>query len=44
MSRKTIAVDDRLYEYLLSVSLREPQILGRLRNETASHRAAGMQI
>jgi predicted O-methyltransferase YrrM len=44
LSRKTIAVDDRLYEYLLSVSLREPQILGRLRNETASHRAAGMQI
>ena len=44
MSRKTIEVDDRLYEYLLSVSLREPEVLGRLRAETASHRAAGMQI
>ena len=44
MSRRTIAVDDRLYEYLLSVSLREPEVLGRLRAETATHRAAGMQI
>ncbi len=44
MSRKTIAVDDRLHEYLLSVSLREPELLARLRVETANHRAAGMQI
>lgn len=44
MSRKTIAVDDLLHDYLLSVSLREPEILARLRAETASHRAAGMQI
>lgn len=44
MSRRTIAVDDRLYDYLLAVSLREPAALARLRVETASHRAAGMQI
>lgn len=44
MSRKTIAVDKRLHEYLLAVSLREPEVLGRLRAETATHLAAGMQI
>lgn len=44
MSRRTIAMDDRLYDYLLAVSLREPDELARLRQETASHRAAGMQI
>lgn len=44
MSRRTIAMDDRLYDYLLAVSLREPDALARLREETASHRAAGMQI
>jgi caffeoyl-CoA O-methyltransferase len=44
MSRRTIHVDDRLYEYLLAVSLREPPALARLREETARHRSAGMQI
>jgi caffeoyl-CoA O-methyltransferase len=33
-----------LQEYLLQVSLREPELLGRLREETASHRGSGMQI
>ena len=33
-----------LQEYLLQVSLREPELLGRLREETASHRWSGMQI
>jgi len=44
MSRKTISVDERLHAYLLSVSLREPPILARLREETAAHPASGMQI
>jgi predicted O-methyltransferase YrrM len=44
MSRRTIAVTDSLYDYLLSVSLREPPLLLRLREETAADPAAGMQI
>lgn len=44
MSRKTLTLDDRLYEYLLGVSLREPEVLRRLRKETASHAQANMQI
>ncbi len=44
MSNKTIALDDRLYEYLLSVSLREPDILARLRDETLNRPDAQMQI
>ena len=35
---------DSLYSYLKSVSLREPPILARLREETASHPQAMMQI
>jgi predicted O-methyltransferase YrrM len=38
MSTKTISVDDRLYDYLLTVSVRE------LREETARLPNAGMQI
>ncbi len=34
MSNRTIALDDRLYDYLLEVSLREPEVLRRLREET----------
>ncbi|HEU4827817.1 MAG TPA: class I SAM-dependent methyltransferase [Gemmatimonadales bacterium] len=44
MSRRTLPLDDRLYEYLLSVSLREPEVLRRLREETAAHPQANMQI
>ncbi|MBW4623160.1 MAG: class I SAM-dependent methyltransferase [Cyanosarcina radialis HA8281-LM2] len=44
MSNKTIGLSDRLYNYLLSVSLREPEILVKLREETANHPAASMQI
>lgn len=44
MSNKTIAVDDRLYDYMLSVSLREPELLHELREETASMVGAQMQI
>lgn len=41
---KTIGLDDRLYDYLASVSLREPDVLRRLREETAAYPQAGMQI
>ncbi len=44
MSRKTLAMTDALYDYLLAVSLREPPILRRLREETAAHPRAGMQL
>lgn len=44
MSRQTLPLDDRLYGYLLSVSLREPDVLRRLREETARHPQAEMQI
>jgi len=44
MTRKTITLTDDLHDYLLSVSLREPQILRRLREETAAHPMARMQI
>jgi caffeoyl-CoA O-methyltransferase len=37
-------IDDRLYDYILATSLREPDILRRLREETAKLPYAGMQI
>ncbi|MGB9429200.1 MAG: class I SAM-dependent methyltransferase [Gammaproteobacteria bacterium] len=44
MSNRTISMSDQLYDYLLKVSLREPPILKRLREETARHPKHGMQI
>ena len=44
MSRRSIELTDSLYEYLLSVSLREPRLLLELREETAAMPSAGMQI
>lgn len=44
MTNRTIRLDDRLYEYLLRVSLREAPILRRLREETSKLPNAGMQI
>jgi predicted O-methyltransferase YrrM len=44
MSTRTIALSDPLYEYLLRTSIREPEILRRLREETAGLEEAGMQI
>jgi predicted O-methyltransferase YrrM len=44
MSNKTIGIDRQLYEYLLSVSVREAGILTQLRQETARHPMARMQI
>ncbi|MBE8988019.1 class I SAM-dependent methyltransferase [Nostoc sp. LEGE 12450] len=44
MPKQSIGLDDQLYNYLLSVSLREPEILLKLRQETASHPRSTMQI
>ena len=44
MSRRTVAVDDRLYDYILNHSVRELPLLAELRAETAKLPEAGMQI
>ncbi len=44
MSRKTLNLTESLYDYVLSVSSREPQILQQLREKTASLERAEMQI
>lgn len=44
MSNRTIQIDDRLYEYLLQVSLREAPLLAELRQETMQLEMARMQI
>ena len=44
MSPRSIGLNDALYDYLLQVSLREPDILRRLREETAKMTMANMQI
>lgn len=44
MTRRTLSLDDRLYDYLLHASLREHPALARLREETAQHPRANMQI
>lgn len=44
MSRRTTPLDEPLYDYLLEASLREPDVLRRLREETAALEEANMQI
>ena len=44
MSNRSLGLDERLYDYLLGASLREPDILRRLREETAGMPLAVMQI
>jgi predicted O-methyltransferase YrrM len=44
MTKKTLGLNNQLYDYLLSVSLREPDILQQLREETAHLPNAMMQI
>jgi predicted O-methyltransferase YrrM len=44
MSNKTICITEELYEYMLSVSLREPAVLDELRRETALDEHSNMQI
>ncbi|WP_421656709.1 class I SAM-dependent methyltransferase [Leptothermofonsia sp. ETS-13] len=44
MGNKNLNLSDRLYDYLLSVSLREPEVLAELRQETAQLPMSIMQI
>lgn len=44
MSNRTIVLDGRLYDYFLGASLREPDVLRQLREETLAMPRAGMQI
>lgn len=44
MSNKTLPLDDRLYQYLISVSVRESECQTRLREETAKDPMKNMQI
>jgi predicted O-methyltransferase YrrM len=44
MSNKTLCITEKLYEYMLSVSLREPEVLLELRRETGLDEQANMQI
>lgn len=44
MAHKRLGLETSLYEYLQAVSLREPEILAQLRQETAQHPSSRMQI
>ncbi|RXZ44535.1 class I SAM-dependent methyltransferase [Crenobacter cavernae] len=44
MTRRTMSLDNRLYDYLLGVGVNESPALARLREETANHRLAKMQL
>ncbi len=44
MSNKTLSLNETLHQYLLAQSLREPQILQDLRQETANQPLSQMQI
>ncbi len=44
MTRRPIEIDERLHDYILAHSLREPEVLRRLREETAGLPGADMQI
>ncbi|AOY81606.1 class I SAM-dependent methyltransferase [Moorena producens JHB] len=44
MANQTFGLDNQLYDYLTSVSVREPEVLTQLRLETAQHSMARMQI
>ncbi len=44
MYKKSFGVSEDLYRYILANSLNEPEILAKLRQETANHPQARMQI
>ncbi len=44
MGKSTTGLEEAIYQYILDTTSREPEILARLRKETASHPRAGMQI
>ncbi|MEC4885620.1 MAG: class I SAM-dependent methyltransferase [Scytonema sp. PMC 1070.18] len=44
MANQTLGLEKNLYNYLLSVSIREPELLTQLRQETSQHPMSEMQI
>jgi predicted O-methyltransferase YrrM len=44
MSNQSIGLSDRLYEYLVANSVREPPLLTKLREETSTHPLVNMQV
>jgi len=44
LSNRTLSIDDRIYDYLCDVSVREPELLRQLREETATLEYSVMQI
>ena len=44
MSAKTIPVTEAIWQYLIDVTVREPAVLGKLRDETSRMPSGGMQI
>jgi predicted O-methyltransferase YrrM len=44
MANQTLGLEKNLYDYLLSVSVQEPEVLTQLRQETARHPMSEMQI
>jgi caffeoyl-CoA O-methyltransferase len=44
LGNRTLSIDDRVYDYLLSVSLKESDLLAQLRMETAGIEFSEMQI
>jgi caffeoyl-CoA O-methyltransferase len=44
LGNRTLSIDDRVYDYLLSVSLKESDLLAQLREETAGIKFSEMQI
>jgi len=42
LTRRTLSLTDQLYDYMLSVSVREPELLQRLRRETTTTRFGRM--
>jgi predicted O-methyltransferase YrrM len=44
LSNRTLSIDDRIYSYLCDVSIKEPELLRQLRQETAQIEYSVMQI
>jgi len=44
LSNRTLSIDDRIYDYLCDVSVKEPALLRQLREETAQLEYSVMQI
>jgi predicted O-methyltransferase YrrM len=44
LSNRTLSIDDRIYNYLCDISIKEPELLRQLRQETAQIEYSVMQI